>query len=245
VFITVPGKLNAKMEIGEARLKQGVGANSLTVEVENAGNVLVKPTGTLTMTTADGDAVLTSPIEMGSVYAGMSTLIELPIPTVVAPGDYLVDITLKDLETGAKDRATQLRVRSVDLAEAAATPAALPIRIAAITAEPVFDAATEAIQVVNVTVSLVNDGGPLNGARLTLHVLRDGELVEDFPLGTSLVIASGTTEIAQRYVPLGRWEPGAYEFSATLEATDLATGQVTLLDTADAAAPVVVPAATR
>ena len=76
---------------------------------------------------------------------------------------------------------------------------------------------------------------------MTLHVERDGEFVEDLPLGSSLVVASGTTEIAQRYVPLGRWEPGSYTFSTTLEATDLTSGQVTLLDTADAAAPVVVP----
>ena len=116
VFITVPGELEPNLEIGEARLKQGVGANSLIVNVENAGNVLLKPAGTLTMTTADGDTVLTAPIEMGLVYAGMSTFIELPIPTVVAPGDYLVDIALEDPETGAKDRATSLAVTSVDVA---------------------------------------------------------------------------------------------------------------------------------
>ncbi len=240
VFITVPGKLKPKLAIGAASIKQGPGSNSLIVEVENAGNVLLKPAGTLTMTTADGDALLSSPIEMGSVYAGMSTIIELPIPTLLDPGDYLVDLDLKDAETGAKAEGADLPAIALDPA-LAATPEVKPIRIDEVAAEPVLDPATDLLLVVNVTVVLVNDGGPLNGARLTLHVERDGELVEDLPLSSSLVVPSGSTEIAQRYVPLGRWEPGTYAFSVTLEATDLASGQVTLLDTADAAAPVVVP----
>lgn len=240
VFITVPGKLKPKLAIGAASIKQGLGSNSLLVEVENAGNVLLKPAGTLTMTTADGDAVLSSPIEMGSVYAGMSTVIELPIPTLLDPGDYLVDLDLADAETGATAKETDLPATAVDSA-VASTSEVKPIRIDKVAAEPVLDPATDALQVVNVTVVLVNDGGPLNGARLTLHVERDGEFVEDLPLSTSLVVPSGSTEIAQRYVPLGRWESGTYTFSASLEATDLSSGQVTLLDTADAAAPVVVP----
>ena len=240
VFITVPGKLKPKLEIGTASLKQGQGSNSLVVEVVNGGNVLLKPEGTVEMTNADGVTILTAPVTMGSVYAGTATSIELAIPIVVAPGEYTVQVDLKDTETKATAKATDLPVTSVDPALAAA-PVVAPIQIDRVTAEPVLDPGTGDLQLVNVTVAVTNDGGPLTGARLTLHVERDGELVEDFPLGSSLVVASGTTEIQQRYVPLGRWEPGSYEFSATLEATDLVTGQVTLLDTADAAAPVVVP----
>lgn len=241
VFITVPGKIKPKLTVGEASLKQGGGANSLVVEVDNPGNVLVKPQGLITMTTGAGDAVLTAPVAMGSVYAGMSTIIEVPIPTLLAPGDYLVDVDLSDPETRAKDAATALPVTALDPESASTTPIAQPIRIDGIALEPIDDAATGALQVVNVTVSIMNGGGPLSGARLTLHVERDGEPVEDLPLATAMVVASGATEIAQRYVPLGRWEPGDYTFSATLEATDLTTGQITLLDSADAAAPVSVP----
>lgn len=240
VFITVPGKLTSKLKIGDAYLKQGPAANSLVVEVENAGNVLLKPEGTLSMATADGEPAVTAPIVMGSVYAGMATIIELPIPALLAPGDYLVDLDLNDPEAGARAEVTDLPVVATD-SMLAATPETTPIRIDRITAEPVLDPATDELQVVNVAVSLVNDGGPLNGARLTLHVVRDGELVEDFPLSTSLVVPPGTTEITQRYVPIGQWEPGTYAFSATLEATDLSSGQVTLLDTADARSSVVVP----
>lgn len=240
VFITVPGKTKPNLAIGGASLKQGPGTNSLVVEVENGGNVLLKPEGKVTMSTPAGDEVLTAPIVMGSVYAGMSTIIELPIPTLIAPGDYLVDVTLADPETKAKAAADDLAVTALD-PSLGSTPEAEPITLDRVDVEPVLDPATGDLQLVTVIVSITNGGGPLNGARLTLHVERDGELVEDFPLASSLVVPSGASQVEQRYVPLGRWTPGAYTFSATLEATDLTTGQVTLLDTADAAAPVAVP----
>lgn len=74
-----------------------------------------------------------------------------------------------------------------------------------------------------------------------MHVSRDGELVEDYPLNSSLVVQAGATEIQQRYIPLGSWEPGEYTFALTLEAVDPASGQVTVLATHDVEETITVP----
>lgn len=237
VLITVPGPVEPKLEIGQVSLKQSANANALQIEIQNAGNVLLKPSGTVTMTSGD-EQILTAPVEMGSVYAGMATTLELPIPVVLAPGDYTVDVTLEDKETGAKAKATAVPLK-VEAFEAA-TPTVAPVTIGSITLDPIKDTSGN-LQIVNVTVELDNTGAPVPSARLTLHVTRDGELVEDFPLNSSLVVPSGTTEIQQRYLPITGWTPGTYSFSVTLEAVDATTGQATVLATAEASSTVTVP----
>jgi hypothetical protein len=239
VFITVPGPVEPNLEIGAVSLDQTANSNALVVEIANTGNVLLKPTGTVTMTRGD-EQILTAPVAMGSVYAGMSTTLELAIPTILAPGDYTVDVTLKDEETGAAVESLNVQLNVVAY-DAAATPAASPVSIGAFTLEPVTDSTSGNLQVVNITVQLVNDGAPVPSARLTLHVTRDGELVEDFPLNSSLVIPTGTTDIQARYLPITGWEPGTYTFSVTLEAIDPTTGQATVLATADASSTITVP----
>src|SRR5699024_10925594 len=114
---------------------------------------------------------------------------------------------------------------------AAATPVAEPVTIDTVTLDPITAPDTDALQAVNVGVTLANPDAAIPSAQLTLHVSRDGELVEDYPLNSSLVVQAGATQIQQRYVPLGSWEPGTYTFALTLEAVDPNTGQVTVLAT--------------
>lgn len=240
VVITVPGAISPALEIGAASLKQSPVSNSLLVEIENTGNILLKPAGTVTMTTEAGESIVTAPVAMGSVYAGTATLLEMPIPTTVAAGTYQVSVVLTDEETGATASAESLTLEVEEFADSA-TPTLPPVTIEGFTVEPLRDPATDNLQAVNVMVTLANEGAPVPSARLTLHVTRDGELVEDFPLNAALVVANGTTDVQQRYLPLEGWEEGTYEFAVTLEAVDANTGQVTVLATAAAADPVTGP----
>jgi hypothetical protein len=50
----------------------------------------------------------------------------------------------------------------------------------------------------------------------------------------------GPTEVRQRYVPPGGWQPGTYDFAITVEAVDPTSGTTTVLATAEASTPVVV-----
>ena len=64
--------------------------------------MLVKPAGTLTVSDASGKKIVEAPIAMGSVYMGNTSAIQVILPSQVAPGDYLISITLKDKATGKK-----------------------------------------------------------------------------------------------------------------------------------------------
>jgi hypothetical protein len=239
VFITVPGPVKPQLAIGKASLKQTEVATSLVVEIANPGNVLLKPEGTVTMTSAGGQPVLSAPVAMGSVYAGTATTLEIPVlTTVLAPGTYNVAVALQDKATGVHAEAPSL---SVTVAASDTTKTPSPVTIGAVTLDPITDSATGKLQIVNVTVSLVNTGPAVPSARLTLHVVRDGQVVEDFPLNSSLVVPPGTTEIQQRYLPITGWTAGTYSFSVTLEAVDANSGQTTVLATAEAPTTVVVP----
>jgi hypothetical protein len=233
VFITVPGPVGPSLAIGEATITPSGGASSLKIEIENTGNVLLKPAGTVTVTTASGQAVSAAPVEMGSVYAGMATTLELAIPTVLGDGEYVVEVALHDEESDAEAAA-----RTTARVVAAAVPS--PVTIGGVTVDAVSDPAGGKLQFVTIAVELANAGAPLPSARLTLRVSRNGALVEDFPLNSSLMIPSGSIAVEGRYVPIVGWAPGTYDFTAILEATDPVSGQVTLLATATATSTVTV-----
>jgi hypothetical protein len=238
VLITVPGPVTPEFTIGEASLRQSPATNSLLIDIANSGNVLVKPAGEVVVTSADGTDLVRAPIAMGSVYAGTSTQIELPIPILLEPGSYEINVSLSDAEKGvsAEVRDLALQVEAV----ANASPVAAPVTVDSLTVDAVTDT-SGAVQLANVVVAVNNAGTPLPAVRLTLHVTRDGQPVEDYVLSPSLALPTGITTIEQRYLPASAWQQGTYEFSLTLEAIELATGQTTLLHTVDAAADVVVP----
>jgi hypothetical protein len=240
VFITVPGPETPELTLGDIAVSQSPSGGSLVIAVSNPGNVFLNPAGTVTMTSAAGDPVLSSPIVMGPVYAHTDTTLELPIPTVLDPGAYEVSVALEDEQTGASAERSGV---AVDVAPPAAeaTPMANPVTIDAVTVEPLTDPSSDALQAVNVTVSIANDEAAIPGARLTLHVTRDGEPVEDYPLASSVALPNGTTDIQQRYIPLGGWQPGTYGFALTLEAVDATTGQATVLATTKVEQTIEVP----
>jgi hypothetical protein len=231
VFITVPGAVRPALAIGAVSVNPNPGARVVSVEIENAGNVLLKPAGSVTIKDASGALVSTAPIAMGSVYAGMTTTIELTIDASVAPGAYHVAVDLHDEATGAKASAADLPVTLPDLN--AATPAPNPVTIGSIAIDPVRDAAG-AVKYVNVDVKIANSGDPIASARLTLHVTRDSAPVEDFPLSSSLAVPRGVTDVPARYLPAGDWIAGTYAFSVTLESVAANSGQSTVIATAAA-----------
>jgi hypothetical protein len=238
IFITVPGPVTPALAIGQATLDQKASAARLLIEVSNPGNVLLKPTGTVTMTNEAGEQVLTAPVAMGSVYAGMDTLLEISFPTALPPGTYTVTVHLEDDQTGATADATALTVTAGDPNAVTTAP---PVVVEAVDLTESRDAATNQLQFVNVGVRLANSGDPILSARVTLHVTLNDSLVEDFPLASSLALPLGTTEVQQRYLPIGGWQAGTYAFSVTVEAVDARSGQTSVLATAEAPATVTAP----
>ncbi len=218
VFITVPGPVQPGLSIGEVSLAPGETWNALRVEVANTGNVLVRPTGTVVLRDGSGSIVLTAPVAMGPVYAGDGTTLEIVISDPLPPGELAVEVELIDEARGLAVTAGG----SVTARMAGAADSSPPVVLGefAVAAVP----SSEAIQYLDVGVRIANSGAPLANARVILHVQRDGEVVEDFPLASSLALSTGSTDVMQRYVPSGGWAPGAYAFALTLETVDPASG---------------------
>jgi hypothetical protein len=236
IFITVPGSESPALEIGEASISQRARAASIQIEIDNPGNVLLKPVGTVTVADASGKQIVDAPVKMGSVYAGTNTTLEIALPTTLLPGTYSVHIELSDEATGVSVEED----RQPELADLAATPEASPVTIDSLALDAARDSASNALQYVNVDLSLTNSGNPIQGAQVILHVTRDGAPVEDFTLASGLAIPVGPTQVSQRYIPPGGWAAGEYAFSVTVEAVT-PSGQRTALAEGQSAETVTAP----
>ncbi len=80
-----------------------------------------------------------------------------------------------------------------------------------------------------ITGTIVNTGDPVPNARLTVHVRKDGKLVEDFQLIPSLSLAQGDTPINQRYIPATGFTKGTWTFDLTLESVETSNQAATVI----------------
>ena len=237
VLIVVPGPKRPAAEIGDTRIVEGPELTNLVTEIRNTGNERLNLAGQLVVRRANGKVAVTVPATISVIYAGDATTLEVAIGTQVPPGDYLVDLTLADAKRGVDLQQTNMPITVPD---GNATPAAAPpvtVRDAAMTLVP----GDGPLQLVTIDATIVNAGEPIAGAQLSLHVVRDGEPVEDFVLVPSLALPDGATPIQQRYVPAEGWQAGTYTLSLTLEIVDPTTGAATVLLDVPLAPDVVVP----
>ncbi len=213
VFITVPGDMTPSIEVGAPAIEGNLAGQRVVVPVRNTGDVLVKPTGELVLTNASGNAVFTQPFSMGSIYAGMETTLEVPLPAALPEGDYAVTATFSDAETGV---AASVPDSTVALSSDVETAAPLAITSAGVTPMPGVDD----VQFAAVRVTVENRDAAIEGVQVILSVARDGEAVEDFPLASSVTLQQGETVVEQRYIPLEGWTPGEWTFTVTLKSVD-------------------------
>jgi hypothetical protein len=231
VGILVPGESTYGFELGDAQFSDDTGLRVVQVPITNTGNYLVRPVGEATLTNSAGEVALASPIEMGSVYAGWTTAIEMVLPDQMPPGDYTVALSLIDDTSGATDEITSASITIPEPKD----PSGL--NVDAVTIEPNADP----IVFANVAVTIANGGQQIPAADVTLHVLHDGKEVERFPLASNQVLPNGPTELTARYLPAEMWTPGSYNFTITVTAVDPDGGQETILATYDVAEPIEVP----
>jgi hypothetical protein len=225
VFIIVPGPEEPAFTLGEPQLMTDGALNRIEIPVQNTGNVLIKPQGELTLTDGSGKEVVTAPIAMGSVYAGTTAPLSIALTTAVPDGDYTMSVALTDEATGAKASIDEQTI-AITSEEAAPAVFALTGDVALMpdAADPDF---------ANVSVTVSNQGEPVQNAELLLVVMKDGQEVESFPLAPSLALPQGETDVTQRYIPPTGWEQGSWSFSLTLNVVDGSTGAATTVATLD------------
>lgn len=227
VGILVPGKLNRSFELGAPKVTD----RYLDVPVSNTGNFLVRPSGDISLMTVDGDPVVSSPIQMGSIYGGLSTHIRVILPEQLVAGDYSVSLSLTDEASGIS---REVRDAQVTIEEPA-DPKGISLVAASVRPN------AEEIVFANVDIALNNGGQPLPAANVNLDVMRDGEQVDSFPLATNQVLLSGENQFVTRYLPADMWQSGEYTFSIKVSAVDPNGGQETILLDEELDATIVVP----
>lgn len=232
VFIIVPGPEQPTYTLGDPEVVTEGAFNQIVIPVENTGNVLVRPTGELVVRDADGEAILTAPVAMGSVYAGFTVPLSVPLTTPLPEGDYTVSAELVDEQTGVSASVTEAPVTIVSAAELAAQVTVEgAVTLAPDPANPAF---------ADVALTVTNPGEPVANAEVILDVARDGDPVETFPLGPGFSLPQGETVLTQRYVPPTGWEDGTWSFTVRVNAVDPSTGTATTIATLDSIAPVTV-----
>ena len=227
VAINVPGDEAPALEIGTIAYHDNPIIDSLLIEVRNTGNIHLKPAGTVKVVDASGASVLEVNVGMDSVYAGMSTMLEIGLTEPLASGDYSVSVDLKDEKRGGEAAVRDLTMNVVDTAQVSTLP-----RINTTEVVPVRPSDDASVQFANIVVSIDNPQQIANG-QVVLHVERDGELVEDYPLSFAGPIETGQSDFQQRYLPLTGWQAGTYTFTVRIEAVDATSGEVTVLVESD------------
>jgi len=99
VAIDVPGPREPALDIGGVSHKEVAGLSVVSFEVDNPGNVHLRPAGEFALRDGAGKEITAGSVAMDSVYAGSSTLLETSASELLAPGDYCAELTLSDAET--------------------------------------------------------------------------------------------------------------------------------------------------
>jgi uncharacterized membrane protein len=218
IEITVPGETATGFKLGEPVVTPAGGAWTLDVPITNTGTARVRPQGTLSVATADGEEVSTTDVEMGSVYGGNTTTVQVTLPGQLPLGEYLVSLDLTDEATGAS---ASISDAPVTLAEPEIEePETFVVDQASVTPSG------DPIQYADVTATITNNGVTIPTANVTLNVQRDGEEVESYPLAQNQALLNGTTEFSQRYIPVDGWQPGTWTFELVISAVNGGTETV-------------------
>lgn len=223
VFIVVEGDTTASFELGEPEIVTTTGGSRLEVPVTNSGDVLVKPAGAVTLTTADGREVFSADIAMGSVYANLEgTLLAIPLDNSLAGQEYELSLNLVDEATGV-----EATLEPQQILFTGEIPEEAPLQLAQSAIVPMPDAQDPVYASVDLTIT--NTGEVLSNANVVLHVYHDGTPVEDFALGTNMTIANGETPISQRYIPADGFSGGEWTFELSIEAVTPQTNATTVM----------------
>jgi hypothetical protein len=185
----------------------------------------------LTVTTADGEDVSTTDIEMGSFYGGNTTVVRVSLPGQLPLGEYILSLDLTDEPTGASASLDDVTLALTE--PVAEEPQTFVVEQASVTPSG------EPIQYADVAATITNNGDVIPTANVTLNVMRDGESIESYSLAQNQALPTGTSEFGQRYIPVDGWESGTWTFELVISAVN--GGTETVLATVEIKDEITVP----
>jgi hypothetical protein len=225
ISITIPGDVTTGFNVGEISVGAEEAVFLVHVNLENTGDVRVRPEGTVDILDMDGDLLISFPVKMQSIYAHDETRLTLGTSEAIAEGPYQIKVHLIDLDTGSSADADVSNIR-VETTTSQATPVPVLISITSAAATP--KPAADNVQFVQVEATIQNSGDPVANAQLSLVASKDGAEVERFPISQSLSLPTGDTPISTRYLPADGWTTGTWTFELLLESVDPSGAAVVL-----------------
>jgi len=99
--VTVPGPETPGLGFGSATYTEPGGIGIVGVELKNTGNVLLKPSGTITVKDNAGNVILDTAVAMDSFYAFTQTRLETQVKKRLRPGAYTATLSLTDTTRSA------------------------------------------------------------------------------------------------------------------------------------------------
>jgi hypothetical protein len=100
VVVTVPGPRVPALTIGAASHAIVGMASTVSVAVANPGNVRLKPIVAFTLSDLAGAEVGRARVAMDTFYAWTATTVEMPLVTILPPGQYTIRLRLEDDRSG-------------------------------------------------------------------------------------------------------------------------------------------------
>lgn len=94
VAITVPGERRPGMAIGGVHHNLAAGTSIISFDVENTGNVRLRPEGEFVLFDGSGAELLRQTVAMDTFYPRSATLVEIPFTAPLEPGDYRASLVL-------------------------------------------------------------------------------------------------------------------------------------------------------
>ncbi len=237
VYVVVPGDPHPGFEFGEPTIEYvQLGVRqvlAIRVPIVNTGQTTIRLFGELRLDDSAATTVIDSPIVLGAIYGRHETFLQHVVNAPLTPGSYTLSLELTDDVSGVING---FEDSEVTVPEA---PADQEVTLAFNAVGVVPNA--EPIQFAVVGAEIVNNGSTIRSSRLTLVVMKDGELLEEFVVADNLSLPQGITTVAQRYLPLTGWESGVYTFGFRLETVDASSGATSVLLTMDDVSTIEVP----
>lgn len=206
VAIRIPGPDAPALQIGEASHEMVAGKSVISIEIMNTGNVHLVPQGEFTLTNVDGTVVAQMPLQMATVYAGTSTMIEAPLPMLLDAGAYTANLVLQDDTYGvrAESRPLPLSIpvldvpQQVEFSEDVTDPAAEPVANPGVVSIPVW------ILLLAISIALVLGG--LIVLAVVLRLLRSAPQHDRIPpnIATADITPARKSAVIRPLIPPSR-----------------------------------------
>lgn len=92
VVVRIPGATAAGLALGQVSASGGHGFQFLNLGLTNSGNVMIKPTGTLTVRDSTGQTVVDKSLQLDTLIPGTSIAYPVSLSAALQPGSYTAEV---------------------------------------------------------------------------------------------------------------------------------------------------------